>query len=69
MDGQWEVIYRCSNAYKAEILRALLEDNEIQSVVINKKDSSYLIGDIELYVKQHDVLTAKQIVNKFERNE
>jgi Putative prokaryotic signal transducing protein len=69
MDEHWELIYQCSAAYKAEILKAVLEENEIPCVVVNKKDSSYLFGEIELYVKQDDVLNAKQIINRFEANE
>ena len=69
MDEQWEVIFCCTTAYQAEILKAILEENEIPSFVINKKDSSYLFGDIEVYVQRNDVLIAKQIVNQFEANE
>ncbi len=69
MDEQWEVIFRSTASYKAEILKAILEENEIPSFVINKQDSSYFIGEIELYVKQNDVLIAKQITTRFEANE
>ena len=69
MDEHWEVIFRSTAAYKAEILKAILEENELPCIVINKQDSSYLIGEIEVYVKQNDVLIAKQIVNRFEANE
>ena len=69
MDEHWEAIYQCTTAYKAEILKAILEENEIPCVVINKKDSSYLFGEIEIYVKQDNVLNAKQIINRFEANE
>lgn len=69
MDEQWEVIFRCSAGYKAEILKALLEENDIPGFIIDKKDSSYLFGEIELYVKQENVLAAKQIVNRFEADE
>ena len=69
MEEQWVVIFRCTAPYKAELLKAVLEENEIPTVVINKKDSSYLFGEIEVYVTQDDVMKAKQIVNRFEANE
>jgi hypothetical protein len=69
MDENWEVIFRCTAPYKAEILKALLEENDIPAVVINKKDSLYLFGEIEVYVKREDILQAKQIVNRFEADE
>jgi hypothetical protein len=69
MDEQWEMIFRCPAPYKAEILRSLLEEENIPAVVVNKKDSSYLFGEMEVYVKRDDILRAKQIVERFEANE
>ena len=69
MDENWEVVYSTSTAYKAEILKSILEENEIPSVVINKKDSSYMFGEIEVYARHEDVSNAKQIINRFEANE
>jgi len=47
------------------MLKALLEEEEITSVVINKKDSAYvLIGEVELYVKPEDVIRAKMIAEQ-----
>lgn len=60
----WELIYTTSNPYQAEIIRASLEENNIDCVIINKQDSSYLIfGEIELYVKHDDVISAKHHMN------
>ena len=70
MDEQWEVIFRSTASYKAEILKAILEENEIPSFVINKQDSSYLsFGDVEVYVKSEDILKAKQIATKLNTDE
>lgn len=69
MDEHWEVIYRTSTGYKADILIALLEEVNIPGVIINKQDSSYLFGEFEVYVHRDDVLTARQVVNKIETDE
>ena len=70
VDEQWETVYSSPLLYKVEILRALLEEEEIPAVIINKKDSAYLaFGEVELYVKRSDVMTAMQIVTKFRENE
>ena len=65
MDDQWEMIFSSSKLYQVEIMKALLEDENIPCVIVNKQDSAYIvIGEIELYVKREDVLKAKQIINQ-----
>jgi hypothetical protein len=64
MDENWTLIYSSSQIYKAEILKGFLEENDILSVVINKKDSVYLFGEAELYVKAEDAFRAKQLILK-----
>ncbi len=66
MDDQWEKIFSSPKLYRAEMLKSLLEEEEIASVIINKQDSSYMVfGEIELYVKRDDILQANLIVNRF----
>lgn len=50
-------------AYRAEIVKGVLEDFGITSVVLNKMDSSYNnFGNHEVLVLPEDVLRAKQII-------
>jgi hypothetical protein len=66
MDEQWEVVFRSPTLYRVEMLKGLLEEENIPAVVVNKQDSSYIvIGEIELYIKREDILKAKQIINRF----
>lgn len=58
------MIYSSPLQYKVEIAKAVLEDSEIESVIVNLKDSLYHFGEIELYVQFDDVLRAKQIIYK-----
>ena len=44
MNKDWIKIYSTGVAYKAEILKGLLTENNIDAVIINKKDSSYGFG-------------------------
>jgi hypothetical protein len=64
MNNDWQCIFTTQNDYTAEIVKAVLEDNEIKCFVISKKDSAYLFGEIELYVANDNVLKAKQILKK-----
>jgi hypothetical protein len=67
---QWEKVYSTNAEYQAEILKALLEEENIVSIVVNKQDSSYLsFGEVEVYVKSEDILKAKQISTKLDKDE
>ena len=47
------------NLNNAEITRQMLEENNIDVVLLNKQDSSYLMfGSIELYVKESQLKKA-----------
>ena len=47
----WYLLHRTDKYIDAEILRGLLEENQIPVVLVNKQDSSYIfLGDIEVYV-------------------
>lgn len=47
-----------------QIVQALLAENGIKSIAMNKKDRAYLFGNIELYVHPDNVIRALQIINK-----
>ena len=60
-----------NNPNMAEITKQMLEENNINVVLLNKQDSSYLMfGDIELYVNKEQLNQAKDLLNytKDERN-
>ena len=68
MEENWEKVYTSGTLYRVEILRTLLEEAEIPSIIFNKQDSSYItIGDIELYVTAENVLRARRIVENFDQ--
>jgi len=62
-------IYAYNKQYMVEMLKAYLADNHIESFVLNQQDSSYLFGDVELYVRKEDEGKAKELVKKFENDE
>ena len=51
-------------ANEVELKLALLQAQEINAVIINKQDSSYLFGESELYVPQDVVIRAKRVLNE-----
>ena len=58
MNG-WSVVYSDGFPPAVELRRAVLEQHEIPAVVLNKRDSSYLFGFVELLVQNEDFDRAK----------
>ena len=64
MGINWVCIYSSKLIHKVEIVKAIFADNNINSVVVNKQDSAYLFGEIELHVHPDDVILAIQLIKK-----
>ena len=64
--SDWTKIYTTSFPWKAELIEGLLKDNGIPCVIMNKQDSVYLFGQLELYVPQQDVITAMSVLETSE---
>jgi len=64
MESDWVKIFEYTDEVKCEMARQILEDDEIESVVLNKKDRAYGFGEFELYVKRNNVIIAKRILKE-----
>lgn len=64
MEKDWVKIYESNNEVRIEMARQLLEDNNIDSVIINKKDRSYGFGEFELYCMRDYVIRAKLLIKE-----
>jgi len=64
MERNWVKIYESNDETKIEMARQILEDNNIDSVIINKKDRSYGFGEFELYCMRDYVLRAKLLIKE-----
>ena len=64
--GKWIKLLDISNAIKAEMFKQLLENEEIEVVLINKKDTMYNFGEVELYVRDSQALKAHHLISKNE---
>ncbi len=64
MERNWNKTFVSENPNRVDLFIQLLEEKNIKSVAINKKDSSYTIfGNIELYVKNTDMAKSKEIID------
>ena len=61
----WFKLYTTRDYTEANIIKGMLEENNIEVVILNKLDSSYLsFGEIESYVPTHLKDIAKQLLDK-----
>jgi hypothetical protein len=61
-------IYSTDKPYYAELIRQMLSEHHIHSFIVNKQDSAYKFGDIELFVHRDNVIRAKMLIREFEEN-
>jgi PHD/YefM family antitoxin component YafN of YafNO toxin-antitoxin module len=66
MEG-WTCIFTTNHLHEAELIKGMLEEHQIVAITVNKQDSVYLIGDVELYVNVDEAFLAMQIINKLNR--
>lgn len=62
----WELIYSNSFMPKVVLMKNLLDAEGIDTIILNKQDSFYLIGDIELRVPGEQVIRARRILAKLD---
>jgi uncharacterized protein len=61
--SDWAMIYTASTLTQAEIIKGKLENEDIEAVIMNKRDSSYQVfGPVEIYVKPENEQRAKEII-------
>ena len=64
MKESWINIFSSANPVEVEIVKQMLNENNIIAVTLNKQDSSYnLFGSIDLYVKEKNRTIALQLIN------
>ncbi len=64
MEDDYRLLTTAADVYEAELIRGLLLENDIEVHVLNKKDSELLIGEVELYVPDDQLATAREILNQ-----
>lgn len=62
--NSWQTVFTTDKYHQAEIVKNVLSDRDIQAVIINKQDTSYKFGTIEVNVDQNSVLRAIKIIEE-----
>lgn len=59
----WNKVFESPMQVRAEIVKGVLEEHQIQAVVLNKKETIYQIfGNYEVLVQQKDLIMANNLV-------
>ena len=62
---KWICIYTTDRQYKAELVKETLLHENIEAVVYNKMDSSYVfLGKVEVYVQPENEYQAIELLKK-----
>jgi hypothetical protein len=63
MNEEWTLLISDTDAIRINLLHARLESEGIKSIVLNKQDSSYAFGSVELYVRKEEFIKARFIMD------
>jgi len=63
MEKGWIKIFTSADFYKSEMVKQVLTEHQIKTVVLNKQDSSHrTFGDVEVYIHQENFSNAIEIM-------
>ena len=63
MEKDWIKVYTTNDAMKADLVKDLLDNNDIPAVVLNKKETlTVIIGYAEVYVEREDAVKAINLI-------
>ena len=61
----WINIFSSSEAFKCNVVKAMLDEYGITYTELNRKDSTYtMIGEIEIYVKPGDEIFSRLLIKQ-----
>jgi len=68
MEKGWTSVFCSSDEYLVSIAKDLIENDGMECVVLNHKDSAYVIwGEAELYVRNDNELQAREILKQLNK--
>lgn len=63
MAMDWVAVYVTTDEFQAELIKAILCDNEVDAVIMNQKDSSYTtFGEVRVMVNEANLERAENII-------
>ncbi|MCB0669123.1 MAG: hypothetical protein KDC80_25035 [Saprospiraceae bacterium] len=62
MQDGWIMVYQADEEYKGEIVKQLLENNNLHPVLLDHKDDEFRIGSVEIYVSPLEAEAAQKVI-------
>lgn len=62
MENEWVAIAGFIDDVRSQVAVEMLLTNGVDAVAVDKRDSIYKIGEIEIFVHRDNVLIAKEII-------
>lgn len=62
MEKNWIKLLVGANSFELEMTKQMLEEHDIPAVILNKQDSSYKFGQMELYVHESQEAAARLLL-------
>lgn len=62
----WQKIYTTTSFAQANIIKGMLEENDIPVQIVNKQDSNLFTGNIELHIPAEYTTVAKELLKEDE---
>lgn len=63
------IAYTTNQHFEAEMIKKYLFDREIKAFILDKMDSNYRFGEIEVLVYRDDLIRAKKLIGEFHKDE
>jgi hypothetical protein len=65
----WVLVFSATNMASAQITAGMLKENGIESSILNKQDSEFFIGSVDLYVESQNEVKARQLLSEHHDSE
>ncbi len=64
MNDEWMQVYSANDLYKVDLVKGMLLENGIASEILDRQDSAFLTGEVELFVHTADFDAAKKLIEE-----
>lgn len=65
MEKDWVKLYSSASPEEVTLMKNMLEEHGILTVVMNQRDSSYpSFGDVTIFVKNTDFIKARDLIER-----
>ncbi len=69
MEENWKSVYSADKLYKVELVKGILDQFSVESIIMNKRGSEFLVGDVDLFVDEKDFEKAQKLISENHKSE